>query len=380
LSKGKRKRQNVGIVTGPIVSEAGNVVLSNLADLLGALFSNVYVITANEGVVISRKYKRKTRLLKVYHKSGANIFSRVIKYVYLQLRISYKLARLARSVDIWVFLFGATLVLPVLSAKLLRKKVVLALTGNVHKEREARKDPLFQLLALSEDINGMLSDRIIIYSERFIAEQGLQKYRGKISIAHEHFVDFSTFRILKPLLKRKNVVGYIGRLGREKGILRFLEAVLKVSLEREDVTFLIGGGGELQDKVEEYLSLKNLGNRVKFVGWIPHNEIPAYLNQLKLFVLPSYTEGLPNIVLEAMACGTPVLTTPVGAIPDVIKHEETGFIMEDNSPECIARNIVRALAHRDLEQITMNARAAVEKEYSYTVAMEGYRKALVSID
>lgn len=58
-------------------------------------------------------------------------------------------------------------------------------------------------------------------------------------------------------------------------------------------------------------------------------------------VLPFYTKELSNIMLEAMACGTPLLATPVGAILDVIRDGETGFIMEDNSPECTARNVMQ---------------------------------------
>jgi len=92
--------------------------------------------------------------------------------------------------------------------------------------------------------------------------------------------------------------------------------------------------------------------------------------------LPSYTEGLPNVMLEGMACGTPVLATPVGAIPDVIKDGETGFIMEDNSPACIAENIERALNNPDLERIIENARELVEKEFTYEATVERYKKAL----
>jgi glycosyltransferase involved in cell wall biosynthesis len=115
---------------------------------------------------------------------------------------------------------------------------------------------------------------------------------------------------------------------------------------------------------------------MELTGWIPHDELPDYLNELKLLILPSYTEGLPNIMLEAMACGTPVLATPVGAIPDVIKEGRTGFIMENNSPGCIAENMMRALEYPDLDRIVENARELVKKEFTYGAAVERYRKIL----
>lgn len=123
-------------------------------------------------------------------------------------------------------------------------------------------------------------------------------------------------------------------------------------------------------------SYENLNNKVELTGWIPHDELPDYSNMLKLIVLPSYTEGLPNVMLEAMACGTPVLATPVGTIPDVIKDGETGFIMENNNPECVAENVIRVLEHPDLDKIVKNARELVEKEYTYEAAVERYRMIL----
>ena len=80
-----------------------------------------------------------------------------------------------------------------------------------------------------------------------------------------------------------------------------------------------------------------------------------------------------------MGCGTPVLATSVGGVPDLIKDDETGFIMEGNSPECIARNVIRALEHPKLEKIVKNARELVEKEFTYEAAVEKYRKILGSI-
>ena len=77
-----------------------------------------------------------------------------------------------------------------------------------------------------------------------------------------------------------------------------------------------------------------------------------------------------------MACGTPVLATPAGAIPDVIKDGNIGFIMKDNSPECVAENVERVLNYPCLNEIMKNARELVEKEFTYEAAVERYKKVL----
>jgi len=77
-----------------------------------------------------------------------------------------------------------------------------------------------------------------------------------------------------------------------------------------------------------------------------------------------------------MACGTPVLATPVGAIPDIIKEGETGFIMEYNTPKCIAENISRALRDPNGEKIAMNAKNMVEREFTFDITVKQWKKIL----
>jgi glycosyltransferase involved in cell wall biosynthesis len=309
-----------------------------------------------------------------------NVFTRILNYFYTQLRISYTLAKITRNIDLWIFYIGGdSLLLPMLTVKLLRKKVVLAFAGSSVQTLKSVNDSFFKPVKILSKINCILSKRIIVYSENLIKGLNLEKYRNKIYIAHKHFIDFERFKIKKKFNDRADLVGYIGRLSEEKGVLNFVKAIPQIIKERDDLVFLIGGDGPLRDKIERYLEDENLNDKVKLTGWVPHDNLPDYMNELKLVVLSSYTEGLPNVMLEAMACGTPVLATPVGAIPDVIKDGKNGFIMENNSAECIAENVIRVLNYSELDKIVKNASELVERDFTYAAAVERYRKILEGI-
>ena len=367
----KNNRPNVGILTFPIGAN-GITPLSNLIDIGYHLSNEVYLITGGDGYTFFKEDSR-IHSYGIKHESEASVFARILRYIYTQLKISYNLVKIRKNVNIWIFFIGGEgLLLPMLTARVLGKKVILSLAGFPAKISQVQKDPLSKAANLLSEINLTLANRIIVYSNRIVEERGLRKYQNKISIAHKHFLNVDKFKIKRKFADRKNTVGFIGTLYKIKGVLNFVNAIPEILEKEEKTKFLIGGDGQLRDEIEKYVSKENLNDKVKLVGWIPHDKLPDYMNELKLVVLPSYTEGLPNIMLEAMACGTPVLATPVGAIPDVIKDGETGFIMEDNSPECIAENIKRALNHPDLDKIVKNARELVEKEYTYEAAVERY--------
>ena len=372
----KKEQSNICIITFPR-QKAGITPLSNLIDVLYHLPGYLYVVTGNEGDVVF-KGRQDIHGYSITHKARTSIAARIFGYIYLQLWISYRLIKLARNVDIWIFFMGEGLLLPVLTLKLLGKPVILSLAASFPTMIEAQKNISFlsTLPKFLEIINYSLSNKIILYSPNLIKEWKLEKYRNKISIAHEHFLDFDKFKIKKKFDERENLVGYIGRLSEEKGTLNFVIAIPEISKEKDDLEFLIGGDGPLCDEIKKHLDENALNEKVNLAGWIPHDKLPDYLNELNLVVLPSYTEGLPNLMLEAMACGTPVLATPVGAIPDMITDGETGFIMGNNSAACIAENVMRALEHPDLEMIVRNARTLVEREFTYEAAVEKYRRIL----
>jgi len=376
---------NLCVVTFPLQNY---VPLAILLQTLEPLADRITVITGD--FPRQAASSRKIIIKEIKHdRKQQMILVRIPKYMITQLKIMYQLIKARNETNIIIFYVGGTgLLLPILAAKLLGRKIVLIMAGSSSKTIEEIYKKGFwgagafiftRLFSVLEKLSCNLATRIVVYSPSLISYFKLEKYQSKISITRHHFLDFNIFRIEKMLDGRDDLIGYIGRLSREKGVINFIKAIPKVLEVRENARFLVIGEGPLRAEIEGLLNKHNLNDKVTFLDLVPHDEMPKYINRLKLLALPSYTEGLPNIVLEAMACGTPVLATPVGSIPDLIKDEETGFIMEDNSPEKIASSILRALGHPKLNEIAANARRLVEQNYTFATAVEGYKNILDSL-
>jgi glycosyltransferase involved in cell wall biosynthesis len=232
-----------------------------------------------------------------------------------------------------------------------------------------------QLFRIIEEINYRLADVVLTECKFMIIDNNFQLYNSKVA---NLFVDIKVFICKKQLHERKYDIGFVGRLSLEKGILNFIEA-LKL-LNRKFSVVIVGDGEEADRVSSEVLSLRQRGWNVKLAGWVEHSELPSYLNDIKVVVVPSHKEGLPNIVLESIVCGCVVLATSVGGIPGIIRDGETGFIMEDNSPVCIARNILRVLSHPKIEEISENARTLIKNEYAYEATVKRYEEILSEIE
>jgi glycosyltransferase involved in cell wall biosynthesis len=253
----------------------------------------------------------------------------------------------------------------------LRKKTILYFTGSSLETQKQQRDLFLPVLQVIYYVSCTLADSIIVYSERNVKEYGLVRWTNKISFFQEHLIDTDLFYIQKSYNNRNNIIGYIGRFSEEKGIINFVESIPLLKENLPEYSFFIGGDGPLRNDIEKKLNSLEMNN-INFIGWIDHQQLPEFLNELKLLVLPSFTEGLPNIMLEAFACGTPVLATPVGAIPDIIIDGKTGYLMENNSPECIKNNVVRVLKNDDIKQVITNAESYVLKNFEFEKKVEDF--------
>jgi glycosyltransferase involved in cell wall biosynthesis len=342
--------------------------------------SKIHVVGIRSPRAVFEKIDRRknVKVFLIIKNPYRNIFSRIIDYLLMQLKISSIILTLHKTDDIFVFFVGAELFFfPILALKIIRKKSILMPAGIALKVHSIRNEPFYKLTSFIININLRFADKIIIYSRNLIKEMDIEKYQHKIVILHEHFIDFTRFKINKKVSDRLYVVGYIGRLSEEKGVLNLIMAIPFVLKRNPSISFIIIGEGELASKIMQIINNEQLKGHVTLTGPIPHRDVPQYLNKMKLLVLPSYTEGLPNIILEAMACGTPVLATPVGAIPNVIKDNETGFLLKSNDPRHIAERIIELLNKPELlEKVGVNAYNFVRENFSYEKTLESWRKIL----
>ncbi|MEK9178065.1 MAG: glycosyltransferase family 4 protein [Patescibacteria group bacterium] len=128
---------------------------------------------------------------------------------------------------------------------------------------------------------------------------------------------------------------------------------------------ILGQGYEEQNLKSQILNLR-IQDRVQFLGFVPHNEMPKYLHMSDIFIRPSLSEGFGNSFIEAMAAGIPVIATPVGGIIDFLIDGETGLFCEVKNSRSIAQKVEKLIKDRESrEYIIRNAKKMVEEKYGW---------------
>ena len=365
----ENRYKTVGLVTFSW-PEAGDLLLSDMVDIFSNLADQLYIVAWGKSERFYESKSENVKVSEVYHKDGSNPLFSIVNLTITQLKIAFKMLQFRRGIDVWVFGLGTDgMIIPCLTAKMLNLPILIYPVGSATKVAKVTKDATATAFSILNVFNYSLANMLMVDSNRLIEEYGLKRFLQKVVNGHIQFIHADKFNVQKPLHQRKCLVGFVGRLSQEKGILNFLEAIPLTLNIRDDISFLIIGDGPLRPIVEGKIRQNDLSSKVDFIGWVPHDDLPSYLNELMLLVIPSYSEGGPLISFEAMACATPVLSTPVGLIPDSISDGKTGFIMENNSPECIARNIIRAIQHPELESIATKGFMFVGNERSYNAAL-----------
>lgn len=163
------------------------------------------------------------------------------------------------------------------------------------------------------------------------------------------------------------VISAVGRLDHLKGFDVLIEAVAGL----EQGSLLIVGEGPDRSRLEALAETLGIGDRVHLPGWA--DDAPALVGASDVFVLPSHLESLPLSVLEAMHAGVPVIATPVGSVPDVVRHGRTGLLVDVGDAEAL-QQAIRQLTQDPARRRELGARGqeVARREFSADRMLEGY--------
>jgi glycosyltransferase involved in cell wall biosynthesis len=173
-----------------------------------------------------------------------------------------------------------------------------------------------------------------------------------------------------PVEGTSRVIGFAGELREKKGLRPLLNACAQVN-KRDPATLLIVGdirAGEDKQWVEEFKHLQP-NAQIVVTGFVSPNNLPSYYSLMDVFIQPSLRDGLPNALLEAMACQKAIIGTPVGGIADVIIDSDNGKLVSTNNPDELAEAIHELLIDNSL-RMKLGARACQTIKEKFTLQAE----------
>jgi glycosyltransferase involved in cell wall biosynthesis len=209
------------------------------------------------------------------------------------------------------------------AARLFRKKFI-ARCGYLHSEFMERaygpNSPRVQRARRLERKIFTAADRVVVTAPtmRQIVVQRYQVPAECVKVI-PNYIETERFRPISNQRSQLRRICFVGRLEREKNLFALLQ-----SLKGLDVELVLVGNGSLLERLRE--EANSTAVSVRFLGNVQNRRLPDILNSSTLFILPSFHEGQPKALLEAMACGLPVIGTNVPGIREVIRHRETGFL------------------------------------------------------
>jgi colanic acid/amylovoran biosynthesis glycosyltransferase len=166
---------------------------------------------------------------------------------------------------------------------------------------------------------------------------------SKIQIVHCGVDDSFLEAVRTPVPEAPRLVS-VARLSEQKGLFVLLEALGELHRRGRSFEFTLVGDGELRDEVERTIARLELGGKVRLVGWADEAKVRSLMLDARAMVLPSFAEGLPVVIMEALALGRPVVTTYVGGIPELVLPNRCGWLVPAGSPGDLVAALEEVLA------------------------------------
>ncbi|MEM2373361.1 MAG: GT4 family glycosyltransferase PelF [Thermoproteota archaeon] len=172
--------------------------------------------------------------------------------------------------------------------------------------------------------------------------------------------------------ERKKII-FIGRLFPNKGIQYLVEAAPIILARHPDVEFIIIGKGPMETELKKLIGRLNVEHAFRFLGIVP--SIPEIMRECDIFVRPSLTEGMPLTILEAMACGLPIIASKIPGTSEVVKDGETGILIKPGDVKQLSDAVIKLIEDENYaKRIRARAYEFIRNHYSWDRIAEEYLK------
>src|SRR5262249_54452071 len=151
----------------------------------------------------------------------------------------------------------------------------------------------------------------------------------------------------------------VGRLCEQKGQLLLIEAAQRLSTQEVDFEMVLAGDGELRGEIETLITRFKLTDRIRITGWISSEQVRDEILGARVLVLPSFAEGLPTVIMEAMALRRPIISTYIAGIPELVQPGKHGWLVPAGDVQALAEAMRHSL-EAPIEILTRMGNAAHE--------------------
>jgi len=214
------------------------------------------------------------------------------------------------------------------------------------------------------------------YKFTILVNEKLSKIPQKFKIPYKIIQPGIKLELYKPDKSKKRndkgflAIGFLGRITKEKGVFELLNAFYLLNKNHENIKLKFAGNGKAEKLLRKKVRELGLGHNVSFYGEVTN---PSWFyKQIDIFILPSYTEGLPITILEAMASGVLIIASNVGGISEVIENNVNGILLEKVEPEQIAKIVDNIIKTPDLlKKISKNA-LNVSSRYNVSTTVHSF--------
>ena len=236
----------------------------------------------------------------------------------------------------------------------LSRRVDFKVSGNLFSRWKYNHSSIKSIIAVSEAIKTILLP--VINKKEIINVVydciDLIRYEGEADI---HFLK----RELNLPITTK-LIGNLSALADHKDYPTFIRTAKELLSRHNDIHFVVAGDGPLKEEIMNRVKAEQLEKHISFLGF--RKDVPQLLKSLDVFLMTSKTEGLGSVILEAFACGVPVVATTAGGIPEIVKNGETGLTVNIGDETALASAVEKIIANPDYKNsLVKNATAFVNQ-------------------